>query len=263
MPSDRASTVRRGRRRNPAISAVAPARNVGRHAKRSLRIVITAGPTREYLDSVRFLSNPSSGKMGYAIAEAAVGAGHDVTLISGPVSLKPPRGVRVVDVSSAAEMASAARAAFARADAAVFAAAVCDYRPLRRARRKLPKCSDRFALTLTPTIDIAASLGRVKGRRVTIAFALEDHDGRRHAEAKMLRKNCDAIVLNSPRAVASDMIRVEFLERGGRSGRAKGTSARDLGPDRASWQEWGEQPKEGVARRLVHVLERLTSAEAR
>jgi phosphopantothenoylcysteine decarboxylase/phosphopantothenate--cysteine ligase len=177
--------------------------------------------------------------MGYAIAEAAVAAGHEVVLVSGPVALKPPKGVEVVQVTSAAEMALAARRAFVGADAAVFAAAVCDYRPVRRASRKLPKMGRRFALNLAPTVDIAAALGRVKGRRVTIAFALEDHDARRHAEAKMLRKKSDAIVLNGPGTVGSELIRLEYLQRGGR------------------WKQWGTVDKRSAARRLVHVLERL------
>jgi len=206
---------------------------------RPLHILVTAGPTREYLDTVRFLSNPSSGKMGYAIAEAAARAGHEVTLVSGPVALDPPERVKLIRVTSAAEMASAARGAFVRADAAVFAAAVCDYRPVRRATRKLAKRAARFTLELEPTIDIAALLGRTKGRRVTIAFALEDHDGRSHAEAKMLRKNCDAIVHNSPQAIGCDMMRVEYLQRG------------------QPWAKWGLHRKEEVARRLVLAVEEL------
>ncbi len=233
---------------------------------KALRILITAGPTREYLDTVRFLSNPSSGKMGYAIAEAAARAGHEVILVSGPVALDPPKGVKLVRVTSAAEMASAARRAFAKADAAVFAAAVCDYRPVRRAARKLAKRATRFTLELAPTVDIAASLGRVKGRRVTIAFALEDHDGRRHAEAKMLRKNCDAIVLNSPRAIGSEVIRGEYLGRPsrgvGHAKRPKATSVPDRSPGGLSWHAWGEQSKEAFAQRLVHVLERFVNTAA-
>jgi phosphopantothenoylcysteine decarboxylase/phosphopantothenate--cysteine ligase len=209
-------------------------------AKRSLRIVITAGPTREFFDSVRFISNASSGKMSYAIAEAAAEAGHDVTLVSGPVSLDAPAGVRTIQVMTAAEMAAAAKRAFRRADAAIFAAAVCDYRPKRRASKKLPKQRQPKVVELVPTKDIAAACGRMKGQRITICFALEDHAGRRHAEAKMFQKKCDAVVLNSPKTVGSDSAWVELLVRGGR------------------WERWGESPKKAVARRLVRVLERLT-----
>jgi phosphopantothenoylcysteine decarboxylase / phosphopantothenate---cysteine ligase len=203
--------------------------------------VITAGPTREFFDSVRFLSNPSTGKMGYAIAEAAAAAGHHVTLISGPVELTAPRGVKLIPVVTAAQMAAATKRAFLKADAAIFVAAVCDYRPLRRAAKKLPKSAGPKSLVLVPTEDIAASLGRIKGRRVTIAFAMEDHAARPHAERKLVAKNCDAIILNSPQSVGSDTARVDFLVKGGR------------------WRRWPAASKRGIARRLVHELETLTT----
>lgn len=207
--------------------------------KPSLRIVITAGPTREYLDTIRFISNPSTGRMGFAIAAAAARAGHDVTLISGPVELPDPPAVQVVRVETTNEMLAAGRRAFARADAAIFAAAVCDYRPKSRARRKLPKATRSMALQLEPTPDIAATLGRRKGSRVTIAFALEDHDGRRHAEAKLLKKHCDAIILNGPANVGSARANVEFLAFGGR------------------WETWPEGSKRAIAGRIVRAVERL------
>ncbi len=209
-----------------------------RNAKR-LRILITAGPTREYLDSVRFISNPSSGKMGYAIAEAARAAGHNVTLVSGPVAIAPPVGVRTIQVESTAEMAAAAKKAFKSCDAAIFTAAVCDYRPRKRSRQKLPKRRGKLSLDLVPTIDIAAMLGRRKGKRITVAFALEDHSARRHAESKLRRKNCDAIVLNSPATIGSEKASVEFLVRGGR------------------WQTWPASSKMVIARRLVGEIEAM------
>ena len=211
-----------------------------RLAKR-LRILITAGPTREYLDSVRFISNPSSGKMGYAIAAAARAAGHNVTLVSGPVALAPPAGVRIIHVESTAEMAAAAKKAFAKSDAAIFTAAVCDYRPRKRARRKLPKRGGGLALDLVPTIDIARTLGRRKGRRITVAFALEDHAARRHAESKLRRKNCDAIVLNSPATIGTKKARVEFLVL------------------RRQWQIWPAAPKKTVGRRLIREVEKMAA----
>ena len=216
--------------------------NAAARAKRSLRILITAGPTREFLDSVRFISNTSSGKMGYAIAEAAAAAGHHVTLVSGPVSLDAPAGVRTIRVTTAAEMAAAAKRAFYRADAAIFAAAVCDYRPKHRAPKKRPKATGPKLIELAPTEDIAAACGRIKEHRVAICFALEDHAGRRHAEAKLLRKNCDAIVLNGPENVGSEAAATQFLAR------------------RGYWQDWGRTPKAKLARRLVRQLQRLASA---
>jgi phosphopantothenoylcysteine decarboxylase/phosphopantothenate--cysteine ligase len=206
---------------------------------RRLNIVVTAGPTREFFDSVRFISNPSSGRMGYAFAEAAAAAGHKVTLVSGPVSLDPPANVTTIPVVTAAEMAAAAKRAFAKADAAVFVAAVCDYRPMRKAKQKAAKKTAAKHVTLVPTEDIAAALGRVKGHRITVGFAMEDHAGRRHAERKLRKKRCDAIVLNGLETVGSHRATVEVLTRGGR------------------WEAWRAGSKPAVARRLLRVVERL------
>jgi phosphopantothenoylcysteine decarboxylase/phosphopantothenate--cysteine ligase len=204
-----------------------------------MRILITAGPTREFLDSVRFLSNASTGRMGYALARAGARRGHDVVLVSGPVELPPPAGVRVVRVTSAGEMLAAARRAFARADVAIFAAAVCDYRPARRAATKRPKRRATWRPALEPTPDIAATLGRRKGRRITIGFALEDHAARAHAAAKLRRKYCDAIVLNHPQAIGSEQTQVDVLTRGG------------------PWQRWPRGSKARVAERLMRFIEKL------
>ncbi len=179
--------------------------------------------------------------MGYAIAAALVAAGHEVTLVSGPVALAPPPGVRLVAVETTAEMAAAARRAFRECDAAVFAAAVCDYRPRRRASRKLPKAKAGLLVELRPTVDIAAACGRVKGPRAMIGFALEDHDGREHAERKLREKRFDAIVLNGPRTIGSSETVVEYLRAGG------------------TWQRWPRGLKTDVAVRLVQELERLTA----
>ena len=169
-----------------------------------MKLLVSAGPTREFFDSVRFLSNASSGRMGYAIARAAALLGHEVTLVTGPVAIEPPRGVKVVRVVTSAEMAAACKRAFTRADAAVMAAAVCDYRPARHSARKMPKSNRSLRVLLEPTEDIAASLGRRKGRRVLIGFALEDHDGRTHAERKLRTKRFDLIILNGPANIGTD-----------------------------------------------------------
>lgn len=210
----------------------------------TMRILITAGPTREYLDSVRFLSNPSTGRMGYALARAAARRGHDVTLVSGPVPLTPPPGVRCVPVVSAADMLTQSRRAFQRCDAAIFTAAVCDYRPVRRNPRKLPKMRSRWKLELEPTDDIAATLGRIKRRRITIAFALEDHDARAHAQEKLRRKHSDAIVLNSPASVGGTHIRAELYSPG-------------LG-----WKRWPDLSKRAAATRIIRLAEQLFAARA-
>jgi len=180
----------------------------------AVRILITAGPTREFFDTVRFISNPSSGKMGYALAAAAARRGHSVVLVSGPVSIAAPKGVELVQVVSAAEMAVAARRAFRRADVGIFTAAVCDYRPQQCLARKLKKQQRNRVVRLEPTEDIAMSLGRSKGRRITIGFAMEDHDARRHAAEKLARKRCDAIVLNGPGNIGVDQAAVEVLVAG-------------------------------------------------
>jgi len=206
---------------------------------RRLHIVVTAGPTREHFDPVRFLSNPSTGKMGYAIAEAAARRGHRCTLVSGPVELRAPDGTAVIRVTTAAEMAKATKRAFKDADAAILTAAVCDYRPRRQARQKLAKKARTKRVDLVPTEDIAAALGRRKGRRITMAFALEDHNGRAKAERKMCRKNCDAIVLNGPGNVGSGRATVELLLRG------------------AKWERWRSSTKRQIAERLVRRLESM------
>lgn len=208
-----------------------------RHSK--LHILITAGPTREYLDSVRFISNPSSGKMGYALAMAAALRGHRVTLVSGPVFLAPPRGVDLVTVETGEEMSAAAKRAFKTADGAIFCAAVCDYRPRKRAVRKLPKSKAGLKLDLLPTEDIAASLGRIKGRRVSVCFALEDHHGRRKAEAKLAAKHADAIVLNGPENVGAAKAAVQLLQRG------------------REWTNWSVASKTVVATRIMRRLEAI------
>ncbi len=192
-----------------------------------MRMLITAGPTREFFDTVRFISNPSSGKMGYAIADCAARRGHTVVLVSGPVSLTPAPGVNVVHVESAEEMCVAATSAFERCDAAVMTAAVCDYRPTRRIDHKLKKQHRVRPIQLQPTTDICALLGQSKGDRVVIGFAMEDHDEHAHAEAKLHRKRCDAIVLNGIDNVGGDSARIEiFRAHTGWSRPFRGTKSR-------------------------------------
>ena len=176
-----------------------------------MRILVTAGPTREYFDSVRFISNPSSGKMGYAISAEAVRRGHQVALVSGPVDLPKPTGVELIPVVSAKEMFDASIAAFKECHAAVMVAAVCDYRPARRVPRKLKKQQRMRSIQLLPTKDILAHIGKAKGNRIVIGFAMEDYDHHLHAEAKLKRKGCDAIVLNGIGNVGSDRAQIQIL----------------------------------------------------
>lgn len=162
-----------------------------------LRCLLTAGPTREHLDPVRFLSNGSSGKMGYALAAAAVARGWHVDLISGPVALAPPAGANVHRVVSAADMLAAAEPRFARCDLFIAVAAVSDYRPRHPSDRKTKRPKDAFTLELVPTVDILRTLAARKSPGQTVVgFAAETHDVESYARQKLVEKNLDWIVAN-------------------------------------------------------------------
>jgi len=159
-------------------------------------VLVTAGPTREAIDPVRYLTNHSSGRMGYAIAVAARARGARVVLISGPTCLSPPVGVEVVPVVSAVDMHRAVMEQFSNADVVIKAAAVADYRPAAALPQKLKKADVQTVLTLEPNPDILAELGRVKGDKVLIGFAAETRDLIEHARGKLEAKNLDMIVAN-------------------------------------------------------------------
>ena len=161
-----------------------------------LRVVISAGPTREPLDPVRFISNRSSGKMGFAVAAAARDAGAEVTLVSGPVSLESPPGICRIDVETAEQMYSAVHTAIAGADIYIGAAAVADYTPARCAKDKIKKTSDCFELSLQKAPDILASVAALERRPFTVGFAAETVDVERHAREKLARKRLDLIAAN-------------------------------------------------------------------
>ena len=164
------------------------------------KIVITAGPTYEKIDPVRFIGNYSSGKMGFALAEACAEQGAEVTLIAGPVSLTVVHpNIKRIDVESAEEMYQAAITAFPEADAGILCAAVADYRPDEQASEKIKReTKGEMSLRLVPNKDIAASLGAIKREnQILVGFALETNNEMAHAEGKMKRKNLDFIVLNS------------------------------------------------------------------
>jgi len=159
-------------------------------------VLITAGPTQEPLDPVRFISNRSSGKMGYALAEAAAQRGARVILVSGPVQLAEPRGARVVQVRTAAEMHDAVMAHLSEASIIVKAAAVADYHLAQVPRHKIKKTAMRMSLDFDPTPDILAELGRKKGDRLLIGFAAETENLVAIARQKLESKNCDMVVAN-------------------------------------------------------------------
>ncbi len=164
------------------------------------RVLITAGPTREAIDPVRFISNHSSGKMGYAIANAFLQQGAEVILISGPVCLKaePHTSLHIVQVQSASDMYLACCQYFEETDIAVFAAAVADYRPEKVSQQKIKKQDDSFSIKMVRNVDIAYEFGRIKtNQQVSIGFALETNDEEAHAIGKLNKKNFDMVVLNS------------------------------------------------------------------
>jgi phosphopantothenoylcysteine decarboxylase/phosphopantothenate--cysteine ligase len=175
------------------------------------RILITSGPTRQYLDPVRYLSNASSGRMGRALAEAAIALGHDVVVVSGPVVIDYPVAARVVPVVSTEEMLAAAAAEFERCDGLIGAAAPCDYRPVRVESHKIAKSGQPMDLHLVETDDVVAMLGQRKGRRWVVGFALETEDHRLRALAKLEQKCCDLMVSNGPQAISAADNHVEVI----------------------------------------------------
>jgi phosphopantothenoylcysteine decarboxylase/phosphopantothenate--cysteine ligase len=205
-----------------------------------LRILVTAGPTREYLDPVRYLSNDSSGQMGFAIAQAAARRRHAVTLVHGPVALKPPAGVTVCPVISADDMWQACRDAWPAHDVLIMAAAVADFAPARRVRDKLKKAEAEQTIGLKPTRDILATLARRRRPdQVVIGFALEDRDAEARAAAKLRAKRLDAIVLNAPTAIGAGASAIHVL------------SASD------GWQSPRQGTKRTHATHLVKLAEQL------
>ena len=165
-----------------------------------MTFLITAGPTREPIDPVRYISNRSSGKMGYAIAEAALDVGHDVILISGPTNLAPPRNAKVVSVSTSDEMFEAVHQHADSSDVCVLCAAVADYKPAQVSPVKIKKRDDEFSLELVPTRDILQSLGRRQNRKfLLVGFAAETDHLEANAKEKLRKKNCDIIVANDAR----------------------------------------------------------------
>lgn len=211
-----------------------------------LHIVVSAGPTREYLDPVRFISNPSSGKMGFAVAEQANKRGAHVTLISGPVHLAPPANIDTVNVQSALEMKAAIDQVASEADIIVMTAAVADYRAAEPKTQKEPKTADQTSIELVPNPDILAHLGAEQTQypeRVLVGFAMETHAGVERAASKAKRKNADFILLNYPTqegtAFGGDDNQVTLVRSDGHS------------------EPWPRMSKTDVAERLLSEAVRL------
>ena len=180
------------------------------------RILITSGPTRQYLDPVRYLTNASSGRMGRALAEAALEVGHEVVIVSGPVAIEYPPRAKVLPVVSTEELLETCEREFPHCDGVIGAAAPSDYRPLKVETRKIAKTGQPLALELIETPDVMASLGAKKRPgQWLVGFALETDDQRFRALTKLEKKSCDLMVLNGPAAMDALDNQVEVLDRSG------------------------------------------------
>jgi phosphopantothenoylcysteine decarboxylase/phosphopantothenate--cysteine ligase len=209
-----------------------------RRRRRKIHFLITAGGTREYIDPVRFISNASSGKMGYELARSAIGAGHKVTLITAPTSLDIPKGTSIVKVESAGDMFEAVKDKFGGYDCLIMTAAVSDYTPVKPAREKIKKSSGGITLKLKPTRDILRWAGTHKKRnQFVVGFALEDRDIKKSAERKMRQKCIDMIIANTPAAIGSERSEV-WIKKGGER-----------------WQEFPEMSKKQAAEKLIRLIE--------
>ena len=203
-----------------------------------MTFLITAGPTREPIDPVRYISNRSSGKMGYAIAEAALDVGHDVILISGPVNLARPRNAKVIYVSTSDEMFDAVHQHADDANVCVLCAAVADYKPAQVSPVKIKKRATQLSLELIPTRDILDSLGTLQNRKfLLVGFAAETDHLEANATKKLREKNCEIIVANDARvAIESDENELLILFRDGDT------------------KKISRAPKKNLARELVKIF---------
>lgn len=174
-------------------------------------ILITSGPTRQFIDPVRYLTNASSGLMGASLAEAALALGHQVTIISGPVHLDYPAAAEVVSVVTTDEMLAATSERFPHCDGLIGVAAPCDYRPEMVHDQKIAKTGGPLLLQLVETPDVVATMGARKTRQWVVGFALETEDQRFRALAKLERKSCDLMILNGPAAMNSTENAIEIL----------------------------------------------------
>jgi len=205
-----------------------------------MHFLITAGGTREYIDPVRFISNASSGRMGFALARAALKSGHRVTLITGATALRPPVAAKMVNVETAAEMFEAVKKHFPRCDCLVMAAAVSDYTPVKRAKAKIKSSGRALTIKLEPTADILKWAGAHKKRsQIVVGFALEDRNVRANAERKLRAKNLDMIVVNTPAAIGVARSTIEI-------------KGRDFG-----WLRVRNASKVTIARRIISRVEGL------
>jgi phosphopantothenoylcysteine synthetase/decarboxylase len=204
-----------------------------------MHFLITAGGTREYIDPVRFISNESSGKMGYAIAKTSAQTGHKVTLISASY-MQPPIGVDFVGVDSAKEMFKAVKKLFKKCDCLIMAAAVSDYTPVRSSKAKIKKDRSELTLKLKPTKDILAWAGKNKKKnQLVVGFALEDKNLRQNAEKKLKQKNLDMIIANTPDAIAASKSTVHIKIPG------------------SKWLKIENKHKTAIAKKIIALVKRI------
>lgn len=203
-----------------------------------MKFLITAGPTREPIDPVRYLSNRSSGKMGYAIAEAAIEAGHEVVLISGPVDVARPRGAAVIPVSTSDQMFDAVQRQVWNCDILVMCAAVADYKPAKVSKSKIKKRGENISLELLPTRDILASLAKQDRHFIVVGFAAETENIEANARKKLREKDCDIIVANDARiAMESDENELIIFFRDGETKRISRASKKIISRDLVKYFE--------------------------
>jgi phosphopantothenoylcysteine decarboxylase/phosphopantothenate--cysteine ligase len=176
------------------------------------RILISSGPTRQYLDPVRYLTNASSGRMGRALAQVAAQYGHEVVVVSGPVPVEYPEGIDVIPVITTEEMLEVCQAAFQTCDGFIGVAAPCDYRPTVVHPQKISKDGMPLLLQLVETPDVVATIGGMKGSKWVVGFALETQDHHFRAITKLHRKRCDLIVLNGPEAMDAADNEVQIID---------------------------------------------------
>jgi phosphopantothenoylcysteine decarboxylase/phosphopantothenate--cysteine ligase len=208
-----------------------------------LHFLITAGGTREYVDPVRFISNASSGKMGYALADVAVKVGHKVTLIT---TVKNPQfkiknsKLKIVEVETVGQMFKAVKKHFSKCNCLIMAAAVADYTPVKKSKIKIKKSSKNLVIRLKPTVDILKWAGKNKKKnQIVVGFALEDKNLRRNAEKKLKDKNLDMIIANNLIAVGSEKAAVQIKTTGSR------------------WIKWPAANKKTVAAGIIYLVRNL------
>jgi phosphopantothenoylcysteine decarboxylase/phosphopantothenate--cysteine ligase len=206
-----------------------------------MRILITAGGTREYIDPVRFITNASSGRMGYALVCAGLRAGHKVTIITTPTSERHPSGAKTVEVETAAQMFEALKKHFQKCDCLIMSAAVADYTPVRTKKSKIKKSCKSLTLKLKPTADILKWAGKHKRKnQIVIGFALEDKNIRSNAEKKLKEKNLNMIIANTTSAIGSDKSTVQFKTPQGK------------------WSRFPEARKTKIARQIIREIENIS-----